>query len=283
MTGDVHDVVDAAEDPECAVVVVLGAVTGEVPAFFGVAGPVGVAVAVHVAPDAAEHRRPRLVEDEVAVAAGAEGLGVVVDDLRGDTGQWGHRGSGFGGGDTGEWGDHDRAGLGLPPGVDDGGFVAADDLSEPAPRFGVDGLAHRSEEADRGQVVGVGDLAAPLHERPHEGGGGVVDGDAVLLDDVEVAVLVRGVGGAFVDDLGDAVREGSVDDVGVSGDPADVGGAPVDVLSRFVIEDVVVGVRGLGEVAAGGVDDALGLSGGAGGVENEQGMFGVEGLRLVLG
>ena len=98
-----------------------------------------------------------------------------------------------------------------------------------------------------------------------------------------MAVLVRGVGGAFVDDLGDAVREGSVDDVGVSGDPADVGGAPVDVLSRFVIEDVVVGVRGLGEVTAGGVDDALGLSGGAGGVENEQGMLGVEGLRFVLG
>ena len=76
MTGDVHDVVDAAEDPECAVVVALGAVTGEVPAFFGVAGPVGVAVAVHVAPDAAQHRRPRLVEDEVAVAAGAEGLSI---------------------------------------------------------------------------------------------------------------------------------------------------------------------------------------------------------------
>ena len=57
-------------------------------------------------------------------------------------------------------------------------------------------------------------------------------------------MFVGGVGGSFVDDLGGAVGEWSVDDVAVSGDPADVGGAPVDVVSGFVVEDVVVGVGG---------------------------------------
>ena len=93
-------------------------------------------------------------------------------------------------------------------------------------------------------------------------------------------MLVGRVRGALVDDLGDAVGEWAVDDVGVAGDPADVGGAPVHVLLGLVVEDVVVGVRRLGEVAAGGVDDALGLSGGAGGVEDEQRVLGVERLRM---
>src|SRR5690606_28562997 len=121
------------------------------------------------------------------------------------------------------------------------------------------------------------------HEGADEGGRGVVDRHPVLLHDLPVAALVRGVGGALVDDLGGAVGQRTVDDVAVPGDPADVGGAPVDVLARLVVEHHVVGVGGLGEVAAGGVQDALGLSGGARGVEDEQGVLGVEGLGGVLG
>ncbi len=90
-------------------------------------------------------------------------------------------------------------------------------------------------------------------------------------------------GGALVDDLGDAVGQRAVDDVGVAGDPADVGGAPVHVGLGFDVEHVVVGVGDLGQVAAGGVHDALGLAGGARGVEQEQRMLGVERLRGVLG
>src|SRR5262249_16344388 len=95
--------------------------------------------------------------------------------------------------------------------------------------------------------------------------------------------LVGGVGGALVDDLGGAVGERAVDDVRVPGDPADVGGAPVDVGLRLEVEDGVVGVAGLGEVAAGGVQDALGLPGGAGGVEDEERVLGLVRLGGVLG
>src|SRR5690606_1666226 len=96
------------------------------------------------------------------------------------------------------------------------------------------------------------------------------------------AGLVGSVRGALVDDLGGAVGHRAVDHIGVPGDPADVGRAPVDVRGGLEVEDVAVGVGGLGEVAAGGVDDALGPAGGAGGVEDEQRVLGLHRDRGVL-
>ena len=74
-----HDVVDAAEQPEVALVVALGAVAGEVLAVE--AAPVRVAVTLRVAPDAAQHRRPRPLEHEVPAAGNRRPrLPGVVDD-----------------------------------------------------------------------------------------------------------------------------------------------------------------------------------------------------------
>src|SRR3546814_9246276 len=39
---------------------------------------------------------------------------------------------------AGQGGDHDPAGLGLPPGIDDGDAALADGLMIPAPRLGID-------------------------------------------------------------------------------------------------------------------------------------------------
>ena len=86
---------------------------------------------------------------------------------------------------------------------------------------------------------------------------------------------------ALVDHLGRAVGQRAVDDVGVPGDPADVGRAPEDVgVGVHVVHDRVR-VGDLGQVAAGGVEDALGLTGRPGGVEDEQRVLGVDALRLV--
>ena len=68
----------------------------------------------------------------------------------------------------------------------------------------------------------------------------------------------------------------------MAGDPADVGAAPEDVAAFLVVEDVVEGVAGLGEVAARGVHDALGLTGGARRVKQEQRVLGVEGFGFVM-
>jgi hypothetical protein len=50
----------------------------------------------------------------------------------------------------------------------------------PHPRLGVDRLADRAEQAQAREVVGVGILLSPLHERADGGGSGVEDGHLVL-------------------------------------------------------------------------------------------------------
>ena len=89
---------------------------------------------------------------------------------------------------------------------------------------------------------------------------------------------VRVVRRPLVDDAGRAQRERAVHDVGVPGDPADVGHAPVGVLRVDVL--VVLGRPGhVGQVAAGAVLGALGPSRGAAGVHQEQRRLGRHGHR----
>ena len=86
----------------------------------------------------------------------------------------------------------------------------------------------------------------------------VQDRDPVVLDDLPPAVPGRRVGRALVEDPGRRVGQRPEDDVAVAGHPADVGGAPVDVVGLDV-EDGVVGEAGAQEVARRGVHDALRL------------------------
>ncbi len=67
----------------------------------------------------------------------------------------------------------------------------------------------------------------------------------------------------------------------MAGDPADIGGAPVDVIV-FEVEDPFGGDVGAHRISAGGVQDALGLAGGPGGVEKIERMLGFERLGGTL-
>ena len=147
-------------------------------------------------------------------------------------------------------GDHDVAGLRLPPRVDDRAALAADDLVVPEPRLRVDRLADRPEQPQRGQVVLLGVLGAPLDARADRGRRGVEDRDVVAVHERPPDVLVRVVRRALVHHRRAAVGERPVDDVGVPGDPADVGRAPVDVLLGLEVEDDAVRVGDAGQVAA---------------------------------
>ncbi len=152
VAGDEHDVVDAAEQPEVAVVVALGAVAGEVLAVE--ARPVGVAVALGIAPDAAQHRRPRPRQHEVAAAGDPDRLARRRRRCRPRcraAGTSRSRASSVVA--PGQRADHDRAGLGLPPRVDDGTARAADRAVVPDPRFRIDRFADRSDQPQRRQVV----------------------------------------------------------------------------------------------------------------------------------
>ena len=147
----------------------------------------------------------------------------------------------------------------------------------------VDRLPDRAEQPQRRHVGLVRDLLALLHEGPDRGGRRVEDRDAVLLDDLPPAAALGAVRGALVDHLRRRVGHRAVDDVAVAGDPADVGGAPVDVGLGLEVEDRPVRVRRPGEVAARRVQDALGLAGRARGVHDVERVLGVEELALVLG
>ena len=84
---------------------------------------------------------------------------------------------------------------------------------------------------------------------------------------------------ALEDDAARRQRQGPVDDVGMAGDPADVGHAPIDVLGVDVL-DVFGGAGGISEIAAGAVLASLGLAGGAAGVHQEQRRLGRHRHRL---
>ena len=88
-------------------------------------------------------------------------------------------------------------------------------------------------------------------------------------------------GRTFVHQRRRAVGQRAVDDVAVARDPADVGGAPVDILI-VQIEDVFGGDIRPDHVAAGGVDDSLGLAGRSAGVEDEKRVLGVHRLGGAL-
>ena len=174
------------------------------------------------------------------------------------------------------------SGFCLPPRVHHRAAAAPDDLPVPDPRLGIDGLADRAKQAETRQVAATRIVVAPAHEGADGRGRGVADGDAVLFDDAPEAILVRCVRRAFIHDGGGAVGERAVDHIGVTGDPADIGRAPIDV-GVLQIEDPLGRRIDAGEIAAGGVLDALGLARRARGVEEVEHVLRVHFFRRTVG
>src|SRR5262249_44479840 len=144
------------------------AVAGEVDARH--LAPVLLRVALGIAVDGAEHTGPRLGDDEIAALVRSERLTLAVADLRNDPGKRQGGGSGLRRHRARERRDHDAAGLRLPPGVDDGTALLADDAVVPHPRLGIDRLADAPEEPERRQVVLARPLLAPFDEGADRGG-----------------------------------------------------------------------------------------------------------------
>ncbi len=185
---------------------------------------------------------------------------------------------GFRGRCVGQRADHHATGLRLPPSVDDRKLPFADHVAIPAPHLGVDRLAYRAEDAQRFAARPLHGLRAFAHEGSQCGGGGIKGGRADIVDDVPIPARV-GVGrDRFEHDRGDPVRQRPIDDVAVARDPTDVGRAEVDII-RADVEHVLECGCGVGEVTRRRVNQALGLSGRARGVEDEQRVFGGHPLR----
>ena len=280
VTADVDHVVDAAGDPVVAVLVAAAAVASEVMA--GEGGEIGLEEALVIAPDGAHLAGPALFDDKAAIRCAFEQLSLTGEKRGLDT-EHGPRGrAGLERGRAGERGDHRAAGFGLPPGIDDRAAAFADDLVIPFPGLGIDRLADRTQEAQRLARGLLHPLVALAHHGAKCGGGPVEDLDAELVDHLPEAAGIGEVGYALEHHGGRAVEERAVHNIAVAGDPAHVCRAPVD-LAGAVVEDVLVRHRGPDGIAAGGVEHALGLAGGAGSIEDEQRIFGAHFLRRAIG
>mmetsp|Transcript_27214 Transcript_27214/g.49756 ORF Transcript_27214/g.49756 Transcript_27214/m.49756 type:complete len:380 (-) Transcript_27214:71-1210(-) len=111
------------------------------------------------------------------------------------------------------------------------------------------------------------------HQRADRGGSGVELRHFVLFADLPEAAGV-GIGGhAFEHERRGPVGKRAVNDIAVAGDPAHIRSAPEHV-PILVIKDNFVGHGGVNEIAARAVDNPFGLTGGAGGVEDEERIFG---------
>src|SRR5204863_7047220 len=91
----------------------------------------------------------------------------------------------------------------------------------PFPGGGIDRLTHRSKKAQARQIVRVGPLITLADERADSGRRSVENVDAILFDDAPPAVELGKIGSAFVHHAGCAGGEGSINDIAVTGDPAD--------------------------------------------------------------
>ena len=169
----------------------------------------------------------------------------------------------------------EAAGFGLPPGVDDDGFTFTDHFVIPAPDFRLDGFADRGHVLEA-VVVLLGLVGAGFAQHADGGGRRVEDVYVEALGDAPRTARVGKLRHTFVENAGGGQSQRAIDDVGVAGDPADVGHAPVDIFGMNVL--IILGGAGnVGEIPAGAVLAALGLAGGAAGVHEEERIFGIHG------
>ena len=257
VAGDVDHVVDPADDPEVAVLVAARGVADQV-GVAAVAVPVGLDEALALPVERARHRRPGPGQHEGAAAL----LDLVARRSRrspprsreaapSPSPAWSSSGPAAGAimiAPVSVCHQVSTIGQRPPPMCSWYQSQARGLIGSPTVP------SRRSEE----RSCASGCSRPPLHAGADRGRRRVEDRHAVALDDLPPAVLGRVVGRALVHDAGRAVGERPVDDVGVAGDPADVGAAPVDVVV-LEVEDELVGGADLGQVAARGVQDPLRL------------------------
>src|SRR5690625_3581252 len=155
MSRDIDDVVNAAKDPDVAVVVGFGAVTGQEPAatVFGpvIIIPVGIVEAFRVTPDGPSSTRSWPGHDDDPLLIGGRGEAGFIHNRDVDTGKWAGAGTRFERRIGLARRDDGGPGFGLPPGVDHGhtfGSVTADVGARPLPGLGVDGLTDGADQSD---------------------------------------------------------------------------------------------------------------------------------------
>src|ERR1700741_5149131 len=113
VAADIYHVIDTAHYPIVAVLVAAGAVTGKIKTWY--LGPIGLTIALIVAPQGAEHGGPWVACDKVTALVYPHALTRLCDDIEQDPGDRPCRRTRRCRRRTGQWAYHYSAGLGLPP------------------------------------------------------------------------------------------------------------------------------------------------------------------------
>ena len=106
---------------------------------------------------------------------------------------------------------------------------------EPLPGRRIDRLAGGGEHTQFVTATALAAVIAAGHQGSDRGGGGIENFHIVAVDDIAHPLIVRVVGHPFKHDAGGTVGQRTVDQIGVPGDPAHIGRAPVH-LAGLVIE-----------------------------------------------
>src|SRR5262252_3806369 len=280
--GRLGDVINSTQDAIVAVGCLQSAVAGHVRPVAPVATVpiltiprvVLVDVAIWVLPDRLKRARPGVLNTDISSPAGAWRNLVaypVIDDrmnarhARSCTSRL-HRVQGW------HRAAQEPPVFGLPPSVDDGPLTLAHHVVVPAPHRRLDGFAHRGHMLEV-VIVFCRLLGTGTPQRAYRRWRGVKDIDVELFGDAPRTPGV-GIGGKPLEhNRGGSERQGPVNDVGMTGNPADVGHTPVDVL-RVNVLNVLRRPGYVGEISARAMLTTFRPPSGAAGIHEEQGVLG---------
>ncbi len=160
------------------------------------------------------------------------------------------------------------AGLCLPPGIYNRALAATYFLIIPHPGFRVDRLAYRPENTQCIQLI----FCRPPLSQPHQGANGSRSGinncNSKLVANLPEPPGIRVGGNPFKHKRSSTVGKRAVNNIAMSRHPADIGGAPEDIVVMD-IENNLMGKRNLQQVATCGMKNALGLTGRTRGVKHK--------------
>ena len=287
MAADVEHVVNAPRDGEVTRFRITNrTVACEVILTFEVVRVVALFEALGVAPNVANHAGPGFLDDQdAALSIGYVFAGFVNDGGLNAGERQGARARNEWRG-TGQRSDHVATGFGLPEGIHDGAAATANVLVVPGPRRWVDGLTHRTQDAQGTEVVvlrvhGLVRLRR-FDERTNRRRRGIKNSHVVFFDHLPEAACIWVGWNTFKHNFGCPQGQRAIGDVGVAGDPADIGCAPEDIVG-LQVEGPLGGQHGVQQVAAAGMLHAFGFACGARGVEQKQRMLSAHPLRLTGG
>ena len=259
VAGHVHHIVYPSDDAVVAVGIPPGAVAGEIQVFKR--REIGGAAALVVAVGCAQDARPGEFEAKEPfniIAFNFVSVGVNEARLHTRQGQGGK--AGFGGRDARDRRNQHASGFCLPPGIHNGCFATANFFVIPVPGFCIDGLAHAAQDFDGRKIVALQVFIPASHQCPQGGRRSVEMRHFVLFANLPKPGWIGVSRNAFKHDAGGAGQQGAVNNIGVSGHPANIGGTPENI-ACFVLKNGFKGIAGVNHVAAAGVYYAFGFAG----------------------